>query len=268
MNQEYNPNTHPSGAAVRPTAGGATASMICGIIGLLFCPLALVAVIMGHSAQGKIKRANGALAGEGQALTGVITGYIGMVLWALMAIPIMAAILVPAVSKTVSDAKLTEMKSNGKNMYVATFADAIDGNAVGYPSNGDYTSSTDYFKAMMGDNPKGVKVLPVTPDYFGGPHVPAATSIAGFSADNNGWNVVEGLSESSDVGIPFLISSNVKASSLSELSGRVGDNIDPAATGPMRTKVVVAYTGGGATVLRAEDSWENFGWPDLKILPP
>jgi len=267
MNTEYNPQSEYS-SHLRPNAPGATGSMICGILGLLACPLiSIFAIVMGHKAQGRIRRSNGALGGDGKATAGLITGYIGLAM-GLLVVPIMAAILVPAVTKVTSDAKFTQMKSNGKNMFVAVYADAIDTNIVGFPGNSDYPTSTAYFKALAGDNPKGMKVLAATPDYVGGPHVQPATSWRSFAAQNNGWCAVEGLDETSDAGIPFLISSNIKARNLSELRGRVGDSIDPAAKGAMRRQVVVAYIGAGAQVLRADEDWDNFGWPDLNILHP
>jgi type II secretory pathway pseudopilin PulG len=63
-------------------------SVVC--IGPLF---AIPAVICGHMAYGRIRRSGGALAGEGLALGGLITGYISIALIPLMGL--MAAIAVP-----------------------------------------------------------------------------------------------------------------------------------------------------------------------------
>ncbi|MDD5706949.1 MAG: DUF4190 domain-containing protein [Kiritimatiellae bacterium] len=74
------------------TAGVAIASLVLGILGLTCVgPLgAIPAVICGHIALPKIKHSAGALQGEGLALAGLITGYIGIAL-----IPLLAAIAIP-----------------------------------------------------------------------------------------------------------------------------------------------------------------------------
>ena len=76
----YNP---PGGA--KPTSGLAIGSLICGIISVvLFCawfiaaPLGLAAVIMGIIAKGKINR--GEAGGNGLAMTGIITGIMGILI--------------------------------------------------------------------------------------------------------------------------------------------------------------------------------------------
>lgn len=71
-------------------------SLVLGILGLplvlcLIGPVfAIPAVICGHLALGRIKRSGGTLGGQGIALGGLITGYVGIALiplLALMAIP-------------------------------------------------------------------------------------------------------------------------------------------------------------------------------------
>jgi competence protein ComGC len=75
-------------------------SLVLGILGvvlLIICigPLfAIPAIICGHLAYSRIKRSGGALQGEGMALGGLITGYLGVVL-AFVWIPLMAAIAIP-----------------------------------------------------------------------------------------------------------------------------------------------------------------------------
>lgn len=66
---------------VRQTSGLAIASLICGILGFLTCGLTgIAAVITGHLAMSSIKRANGALAGNGMAIAGLITGYLSIMI--------------------------------------------------------------------------------------------------------------------------------------------------------------------------------------------
>jgi hypothetical protein len=65
--------------------GLAIASMVCGILSLitwcLWCisgPLALVAVVLGHIALGRVKADPARFTGKGMAKAGVITGYLGL----------------------------------------------------------------------------------------------------------------------------------------------------------------------------------------------
>src|SRR5690242_10065746 len=63
--------------AVRPTSGLAVASLICGIAGFVLCFTVLpsiAAVVLGHMALKET--ANGARGGHGQAIAGLILGYV------------------------------------------------------------------------------------------------------------------------------------------------------------------------------------------------
>jgi len=74
-------------------------SLVCGILAVILSivcigPLfAIPAVICGHMAYSKIKRSGGALTGDGLALGGLITGYIGIAL--IPVIAMLAAIAIP-----------------------------------------------------------------------------------------------------------------------------------------------------------------------------
>ena len=64
--------------------------MIVGIASLvvgLFCGLliigSIVAIVLGFISRGEIKRSNGAQTGSGQALTGIITGFVMIALFVL-----------------------------------------------------------------------------------------------------------------------------------------------------------------------------------------
>lgn len=68
-------------------------SMIVGIASLvlgLFCGLlivgSIVAIVLGFIARGEIKRSQGAQTGAGQALTGIITGFVLIALFVLVVI--------------------------------------------------------------------------------------------------------------------------------------------------------------------------------------
>jgi competence protein ComGC len=75
-------------------------SLVLGILGvvlLLACigPLfAIPAIICGHLAYSRVRQSGGVLKGEGMALAGLITGYVGVVL-GLALIPLMLAIAIP-----------------------------------------------------------------------------------------------------------------------------------------------------------------------------
>jgi len=75
-------------------------SLVLGVIGLaflVFCvgPLfAIPAVICGHMAYSRIKHSGGALAGQGMALAGLITGYLSIG-FSILLVPMMLAIAIP-----------------------------------------------------------------------------------------------------------------------------------------------------------------------------
>jgi hypothetical protein len=69
---------------VRPTSGLAVAALICGLVGLVPCFFAMpsiAAVILGHLALKET--ANGVRPGHGQAVAGLILGYVVVGLGAL-----------------------------------------------------------------------------------------------------------------------------------------------------------------------------------------
>ncbi|HVF78110.1 MAG TPA: DUF4190 domain-containing protein [Solirubrobacteraceae bacterium] len=76
------PDTGDSGPVVeKKRSGKAIGSLVCGIISLVILGviLGVVAVVLGAMARKEIKE-NPALAGDGMALAGIITGAIGAVL--------------------------------------------------------------------------------------------------------------------------------------------------------------------------------------------
>ena len=80
----YNPEEKPGGLAI--------ASMIIGICSVIICCfnlnliLGIVAVIMGFVERYNIKEGNSNQGGKNYALTGIITGFIGIGLWFLFII--------------------------------------------------------------------------------------------------------------------------------------------------------------------------------------
>jgi len=75
------------------SSGMAIASMVLGILALLFffthifaLILGLLAVIFGHISRGTIVRSRGQVSGGGMAMAGLVTGYIGIVLAVILLI--------------------------------------------------------------------------------------------------------------------------------------------------------------------------------------
>nr|WP_055503039.1 DUF4190 domain-containing protein [Nonomuraea pusilla] len=78
------PNYGPQYGApqARSTNGMAVASLVLGIIGLIFCGITSIpGVILGHMALSKIKRTGED--GQGMAVGGLVTSYITVVIWLL-----------------------------------------------------------------------------------------------------------------------------------------------------------------------------------------
>ena len=88
----------PGPAETVPTSGKATASLICGILGLTIFSIltSIPAIIFGHMSRKEIRESGGRLKGDGMALAGMIMGYIGTGLVVLVVpILIIAAIAIP-----------------------------------------------------------------------------------------------------------------------------------------------------------------------------
>jgi hypothetical protein len=66
----------------------AVASLIMGIVGLTFIPIiaSIGAIITGFIGKNQIDESNGAQGGRGMAMAGIVTGFIGIALWALFII--------------------------------------------------------------------------------------------------------------------------------------------------------------------------------------
>ena len=71
-------------------------SLVLGVLSLTCFSIfsAIPGVICGHKALSRIKQSGGALTGQGLAIAGLVTGYLGIV-WALVVIPLMLAIAIP-----------------------------------------------------------------------------------------------------------------------------------------------------------------------------
>lgn len=85
--------------AQKQVVGVAIASLVLGILGLIMIgPLGSIpAVICGHVAKARIRKAPETCSGDGMALAGLILGYLQIAFMAVM-IPLMLAVAVPAFS--------------------------------------------------------------------------------------------------------------------------------------------------------------------------
>ena len=90
-----------------PTSSGkATASLVLGILGLVFCPLicSVLALVFGYQARREIDGSGGRLTGRGNATAGIVLGWIGV---ALVAVFFGLVILGLALGDSVEDGTTT-----------------------------------------------------------------------------------------------------------------------------------------------------------------
>ena len=106
----------------KQTCGQAIASMILGITSIVLCMTALTgipAIICGHMARAKIRRSQGALGGDGMALAGLITGYIGTVLTIVAVIGLLAGLAVPGFNKAKNQSQARRIINDARQMDAA-----------------------------------------------------------------------------------------------------------------------------------------------------
>jgi hypothetical protein len=79
------PEQQPAYQPAARTPGNATASLVLGILGLVFCPIvcSLLAIIFGRQARDQIER-DPSLTGAGTANAGYILGIVGLALYGLL----------------------------------------------------------------------------------------------------------------------------------------------------------------------------------------
>jgi hypothetical protein len=113
----------PGSSPARPEVSAlAITSLVLGLTSFFASVFTGVpAVICGHLARARIRRSGGALAGEGLALAGLITGYIGIALFAVM-----LAIIVPTIGHVKTTAARTVDSSNLRQIGQASLIYAAD----------------------------------------------------------------------------------------------------------------------------------------------
>ena len=77
------------------SSGKATASLVLGILGLVFCPLicSVLALVFGFQARNEIDGSGGRISGRGNATAGIVLGWIGVALCALFVILVIIGLL-------------------------------------------------------------------------------------------------------------------------------------------------------------------------------
>jgi len=84
--------TPPPFTGDAPTSGKAIASLVFGIFTFIF-PASIMAIIFGHMANSEIRKSAGRLRGQGLATTGLVLGYLGILMIPFLLI--VAAIAIP-----------------------------------------------------------------------------------------------------------------------------------------------------------------------------
>jgi competence protein ComGC len=104
-------------------------SLVLGILSLICFTIfaAIPGVICGHKALSRIKRSDGALTGEGLAIAGLITGYLGMA-WAVLVIPLLMAIAIPNFVKARDTAQRNACINNLRQIDAAKQQWALENN--------------------------------------------------------------------------------------------------------------------------------------------
>ncbi|MEK7949485.1 DUF4190 domain-containing protein [Luteolibacter soli] len=107
----------PAMPAQPKTSGLAIASVICGPLGFLTAGLSgIAAVITGHMALAAIKRSGGYIKGSGMAITGLVFGYITLL---ILPIAILSGLAAPVILKQRKAADRVEAINNVKQLHLA-----------------------------------------------------------------------------------------------------------------------------------------------------
>ncbi len=145
-------DTPPSYPVTAQKSGLSIASLVLGILSIPCCSFltGIPAIICGHIARAQIKKSEGRLSGAGMALSGLIMGYVSLLL-----IPILAALLFPAVSIGIQTAQATQLLLNGKQIAHAEMAagkDHATNPQVGYPADIQITSTEQLSQMLLSGN--------------------------------------------------------------------------------------------------------------------
>ena len=130
----------------------AVASLVLGITSYITCGLTILpAVICGVLALDKIKKANGALVGRGQALAGIILG--GACVFVLAIVGLLAAIAIPSFVQARQMALAMQCQNNLKQLGTACIQYATE-------HDGTLPAKLEELEPLLGENVKKIMVCP------------------------------------------------------------------------------------------------------------
>jgi type IV pilus assembly protein PilA len=182
----------PPFAEDAPTSGKAIASLICGIFTFIF-PASIAAIILGHMAHSEIRKSAGRIGGQGIATTGLVLGYLGIVI--IPFIMIVAAIAIPNLLRARMAAN--EASTLGSLRMIETAAISYDSEYEnGFPSSlevlggapgGEMTCShANLIDAPLTSGRKGGYVFTYTPVFPGNSAAPVISPKAAAKGCTSG----------------------------------------------------------------------------------
>ncbi len=182
----------PLPAMAPPTSGLAITSLIFGLISItMMLPFlsSISAVICGHLARTEIRRSNGTLAGDGLALTGLITGYItffGLILLIVLGFVLLLSglVMIPWAAKFVPKSLEMDAISNGRQVAMACSAYAVDHHGA-FPADLEelvpkYVPDHSVFECRLSGNVEAGKF-----EYLGGRDTDPGRNVLFYSTNQN-----------------------------------------------------------------------------------
>lgn len=124
-------------------------------------------------------------------------------------IAMLASILIPAVTKALTNAAMTQTTSNGRAIYLSAFSDQLDNmvtagaGSSAWPASTNYSSSSKYFQYLVDE-----EIMQVAPSFFSAKGLASADKIEDLGSANNAWRLVVDITDSIKDGVPFLYTLN------------------------------------------------------------
>lgn len=167
------------------TSKSALWSLICGIGSLLICFATIPAVILGIVGLTKIKKSNGALKGNGLAITGLVMGVIMMAFWVIVGI--IAAIAIPGMIQIREKAHGLRAKNEMRSIVTSLETYYVD--------NGAYPTDAQGLQILVKNN-QGQSYLDTIPnDSWGRPYhyrYPGINNPGSYDLWSDGKDGIEG----------------------------------------------------------------------------